>query len=136
MAVVVAAEHTLDRDEIVDLYDSVGWNAYTADADQLMRALAGSHLVLTARDGAGALVGLARTISDGESVCYVQDILVRPAAQRHGVGRALMDELRSVYGHCRMFLLTTDADGDAGAFYRASGLVPHAERGLVAYSRP
>jgi len=136
VAVRVAAEHTLDRDEILDLYTSVGWNAYTADPEQLMRALAGSHLVLTARDDAGALVGLARTISDGESVCYVQDILVRPDAQRHGVGRALMEELHQCYAHCRAFVLTTDADGAAGAFYRTLGLVPHTERGLTAYSRP
>lgn len=133
MGVRVAAEHTLDRDEIVALYTSVGWTAYTADPDQLLRALAGSHLVLTARDDAGTLLGLARTVSDGETVCYVQDILVHPSAQRHGVGRALMDELRDVYAHCRAFLLSTD---DAGEFYRTVGLVPHSERGLVTYSRP
>jgi GNAT superfamily N-acetyltransferase len=133
MGVRVAAEHTLDRDEIVALYTSVGWTAYTADPEQLLRALAGSHLVLTARDDTGALLGLARTISDGETVCYVQDILVRPSAQRHGVGRALMDELRAVYAHCRAFLLSTD---DAGDFHRAVGLVPHAERGLTAYGLP
>jgi GNAT superfamily N-acetyltransferase len=132
----VAAEHTLDRDEIVDLYASVGWNAYTADPDQLMRALAGSHLVLTARDDTGALVGLARTISDGETVCYVQDILVRPDAQRHGVGRALMDELHQCYAHCRAFVLTTDSSGGAADFYRTVGLVPHAERDLTAFGRP
>lgn len=36
---------------------------------------------------AGALVGLARVISDGATICFLQDVLVHPAAQRAGIGR-------------------------------------------------
>jgi GNAT superfamily N-acetyltransferase len=137
----IAAEQTISRDEAIDLYESVEWSAYTANPDKLMRGLAGSHLLLTARDDAGTLVGLARTVSDGESVCYVQDLLVRPDAQRQGIGALLMAELTRRYADCPMVLLTTDGAESADAakshpFYRSIGMIPHAEQGLIAFALP
>ncbi len=130
------------RTEVLNLYDSVGWATYTVDdGDALLRGLAGSHLVLTAREDSGALIGLARTVSDAATVCYVQDLLVRPQQQRRGVGSALIRELQGRYAHCRYFLLSTDhesAPAGAGShpFYRAMGLVPHAEQGMTAFMMP
>jgi GNAT superfamily N-acetyltransferase len=137
----IAVEETLSRDEAYDLYDSVGWTGYTKDPDKLVRSLSGSHLLLTARDVNGRLIGLARTISDGETVCYVQDLLVRPDAQRGGVGRLLMGDLQRRYGNCRFFLLSTDHAESADArkshpFYRAMGLIPHEEQGMAAFALP
>ncbi len=51
--------------ELLTLYDAIGWTAYTRDPDRLAAAIAGSHLVLTARDDWGQLIGLVRTVSDG-----------------------------------------------------------------------
>ncbi len=136
-AVSVSAEIPAG-DEAVALYDAVGWTAYTRDPATLLRALQGSHTVLTARRD-GRLVGLARTVSDGETVCYVQDLLVHPDARRQRIGALLLGALLDRYRQCRAFALTADADGAeaeaAGAFYRAAGLRPHAEHGLVAYWR-
>lgn len=86
------------------MYSAVAWTAYTRDADALARALAGSHLVLTARDD-GALVGLVRTVSDAATICYVQDLLVHPAAQRRGIGRALLRNVLDRYAGCRQLVL-------------------------------
>jgi GNAT superfamily N-acetyltransferase len=124
--------------EALALYEAVGWTAYTRDPERLRRSLAGSHLVLAARDEDGRLLGLARTVSDGESICYVQDILVHPGSQRRGVGRALMHEVRSRYGHCMFVALSTDADGsEDGArshpFYRSMGFQAHPDLGLAAF---
>jgi ribosomal protein S18 acetylase RimI-like enzyme len=137
----IAVENTMSQDEVLRLYDSVGWVGYTKDPDKLARSLAGSHLVLTARSANGQLLGLARSISDGETVCYVQDLLVHPEAQRRGVGRLLMDDLQRRYDHCRFFLLSTDHADSADAqkshpFYRAVGLIPHEEQGLAAFGKP
>jgi len=137
----IAAERAPGREETVQLYDSVGWSGYTNDPEKLMRSLARSHLVLTARDSTGRLVGLARTISDGETVCYLQDLIVHPDAQRGGIGRRLMAELLGRYDHCRFFVLTTDSADSADArkshpFYRAMGLIPHEEQGMAAFARP
>jgi GNAT superfamily N-acetyltransferase len=130
----IVAEHGLDRAEVIELYDSVGWTAYTRDPEALLRGIDGSHLVLTARTDDDVLVGLGRTISDGETICYVQDLLVRPDWQGNGVGRALMTHLLRHYAGCRQFVLMTDVDGPA-EFYRALGLVRFDERGLVGYVR-
>lgn len=141
MGMVISADRTFSRDEVVALYRSVGWTAYTKDPDKLMRSLTGSHLVLTARDGDGPLIGLARTVSDDVTVCYVQDLLVHPEAQRRGVGRQLMRELQRRYAHCPFFLLSTDrADQPDAAkshpFYRALGMIPHEEQQMAAFGLP
>ncbi|MEU6740123.1 hypothetical protein [Streptosporangium sandarakinum] len=57
------------------------------------RSPANSHLVITARDESGRPLGLARTVSDDEIVCYVQE---PPANARHhgkGVGRRLLERV-------------------------------------------
>lgn len=109
-----------DREELLDLYDAVGWSAYTRHPDVLEQALAGSTTVVTARRG-GRLVGLARAISDGATICYVQDILVRPEEQRHGVGRLLVERVLEQYADVRQRVLVTDAEPGQRAFYESLG---------------
>ena len=123
------------------LYDSVGWVRYTRDLDKLERAFAGSTLILTARDDHGRLVGLARVVSDGETVCYIQDFLVLPDEHRRGIGRSLMAELRRRYGQCPFFLLSTDSPDSTEArkshpFYRTMGMITHEEQCMVAFGLP
>lgn len=122
--------------ELLALYDAVGWTAYTRDPDRLVAAVAGSHTVLTARDDDGRLVGLARTVSDGASICYLQDVLVVPEAQRSGIGRALLQAVLTEYAELRQFVLLTDDDPTQRAFYTSLGLVRSDESGLHAYLRP
>jgi GNAT superfamily N-acetyltransferase len=95
VGVIPIVDEVPARDELLDLYGSVGWSVYTRDPERLERALAGSDLVATARDADGLLVGLVRTVGDGATICYVQDLLVRPDLQRGGVGRALVEHVRA-----------------------------------------
>ncbi|WP_028279323.1 GNAT family N-acetyltransferase [Arthrobacter sp. H5] len=137
----IAQESSVDRAEVADLYNSVGWLAYTRNPKILQRSIEGSHLVLTARNDDGLLLGLLRTVSDGETVCYVQDILIRPDAQRQGIGRALLVDAQKRYAHCRFFLLSTDHPDTEDArkshpFYRSLGMIPHEEQGMAAFGLP
>lgn len=109
--------------ELAELYRSVGWTAYTDDPDRLVAAVDGSHLVLVARAEDGELVGLARTISDGQTIAYLQDILVAPDQHRRGVGGALLDEVMRRYAHIRQLVLLTDAEPGQRAFYESRGFV-------------
>jgi len=118
--VSVEASPVLDPAEVMALYDAVGWTAYTEDTSTLLAALAGSSLVLAARRD-GQLVGLARVISDGASVCYVQDLLVHPDAQRTGVGRTLMLAVLERYAGLRQKVLLTDDKPGQRAFYETVG---------------
>ncbi len=110
------------HDELLELYAAVGWTAYTDDPDLLVAAVRGSHAVVTARDR-GALVALVRTVSDGATIVYVQDVLVHPDHQRTGVGGAVLREVLGRYGHVRQTVLLTDAEPGQRAFYESLGFV-------------
>jgi GNAT superfamily N-acetyltransferase len=77
--------------------------------------------VVTARTEEGGLVGLARAISDDATICYLQDILVRPTFQGTGIGRALVQHVSARYQHVRQTVLITDNEPGQRAFYEALG---------------
>lgn len=114
---------TLPIDQVADLYSAVGWSAYTNDLDSLARALAGSSTVVIARDDSdpNELVGLARVVSDGAAIAYLQDVLVRPSAQRSGLGRALVEAALEPYKNVRQKVLLTDDEPGQKAFYESLG---------------
>lgn len=102
------------------LYASVGWGAYSDHPDVLAAAVAGSAHVVTARSD-GRLVGLARVVSDGASICYLQDVLVHPGWRRRGVGRRLVETVLAPYGHVRQKVLLTDDEPGQHRFYESLG---------------
>ncbi len=111
---------TLTEAELTDLYESVGWTVYTRDPATLLASVHGSHRVAVARS-AGGLVGLARTISDRATIVYLQDVLVRPDAQRAGLGRRLVRTVLRADPDVRQQVLLTDADPALAAFYTSLG---------------
>lgn len=116
----VIAEERPDLEELVELYTAVGWSTYTEDPERLVAAVRGSSHVVTARYG-DDLLGLARVVSDGASVAYLQDVLVRPELQREGVGRALVQAALEPFGHVRQKVLLTDDEPRQRAFYESLG---------------
>ena len=63
---------------------------------------------------------MARTISDDATICYLQNILVDPAFQKSGAGRALLETVLARYRHVRQLVLITDNEPGQRAFYEAS----------------
>ena len=120
MGVAIRVDQIPELDELIDLYDSVGWTAYTRDPETLRRAMTGSSRVVTAHDG-DRLAGVARIISDGASIAYLQDVLVRPTMQRRGIGRLLVHTVFEPYATVRQHVLITDADPRQRAFYESLG---------------
>lgn len=118
--IVISAEDLPTQEELVALYGAVGWSAYTTEPDALEAAVRGSTRVVTARYG-GELLGLARVVSDGASIAYLQDVLVRPELQREGVGRSLVDAALEPFAHCRQQVLLTDDEPRQRAFYESIG---------------
>ena len=106
--------------EILRLYESVGWTAYTDDRDALRRGFAQSLLVLGAEEGE-RLLGLIRAVGDGHTVVFIQDLLVSPEEQRKGIGTALVKELLSRFPRVRQIQLTTDRGPETTAYYRSLG---------------
>lgn len=117
--VEVAAELP-DGDEAVALYDSVGWSAYATQPERLMAALTGSSVVVAARYR-GRLVGLARVVSDGASICYLQDVLVHPEFHGFGIGTSLVNTVLEPFAAVRQKVLLTDDEPGQRAFYQSLG---------------
>ena len=65
---------TYREEEILPLYASVGWTAYTDDPAALERGFRHSLLVLAAWED-GELAGLIRAVGDGATIVFIQDIL-------------------------------------------------------------
>lgn len=133
--IVITADDRPSRQELLALYDAVGWTTYTTDPDVLEDAIDGSTRVVTARYGED-LLGLARVVSDGASIAYLQDVLVRPELQREGVGRALVHAAMEPFAHVRQQVLLTDDEPRQRAFYESLGYAEirdHADGRLRAF---
>ena len=114
------------NEEVLEIYKSVGWTIYASDPEKLRRAFEKSLYVLGAYDG-DILVGILRAVGDGDTVVFLQDILVRPEKQGRGIGRRLMAEFFRKFADVRQIQLLTDDIPATVGFYRAVGMVPAEE---------
>jgi len=121
-SITLKTDHDIPFDQLVDLYNSFGWLAYTSDEQKpkLQEAINNSIHVVTAWSNE-RLVGLARCISDDVSICYLQDILIHPEFQRHGLGRKLLSNCLERFAHVRMKVLITDDEERQKLFYESLG---------------
>ena len=114
-------EYQYKQDEVLSLYRSVGWTAYTRNPVVLQKGFKNSLLILGAFE-ADKLIGLIRTVGDGETILFIQDLLVKPEWQRKGIGSQLLQAVFERYSHVRQIELLTDDSSETRAFYRANGM--------------
>lgn len=108
------------RSEMINLYDSVGWSAYTNDPELLVRSVLNSAHIVCARQS-GTLVGLARVVSDFGTLVYLQDVLVDPGMHRRGIGAELVARVLEPFADVRQTVLLTDVNPGTAAFYSSLG---------------
>ena len=118
---IYAREDALDPEEAREVYLASGL-AERRPLDRLPRMLAGSNLVVTARDADGRLVGLARSITDGAYTTYLSDLAVAREHQRTGVGRELVERTHAEVPETGLVLLAAPA---AAEYYPRIGLERH-----------
>lgn len=124
----------LQLNEIVNLYRSVGWTNYLKRVDILQQAYADSLCVLGAYDS-DQLVGVIRTVGDGQTIVFVQDIVVLPEYQRKGIGTKLLKAVMNKYKDVYQVELLTDNTDKTKAFYRSVGFIASDEIDCVAFIR-
>ncbi len=107
--VLAREEGRLDAAEYAALVRSAGLDRPVDDPPRMAAMLAGSNLVVTARDEAtGRLLGAARSVTDFAWCCYLSDLVVARERQRGGLGRLLLAETKRVVGPgCMVLLLST-----------------------------
>jgi len=118
--------------EILSLYESVGWTAYTENPDVLKKGFRNSLLTLGAYEDE-KLLGLIRCVGDGATIVFVQDILVFPEHQRKGIGSALLQAVSDRYSHVRQIVLATDNTPETIAFYKSMGFREMSEIGCCGF---
>ena len=109
-----------DFQPVLELYEAVGWTTYTKNPEKLKYALYNSAFVLVFSEG-NEVRGLVRCVSDDHTICYIQDILVNPAYQRHGIGHKLLTKVLENYAHVRQVVLMTDYEEGQRNFYESLG---------------
>ena len=120
--------------EILRLYRSVGWTAYTDHLEVLQKGFEKSMLTLAAYEG-DQLLGIIRAVGDGHTIVFVQDILVFPEYQRKGIGSALLQAILNRYSHVRQIVLATDNTPKTIAFYKSMGFCEMSEIGCCGFMR-
>ena len=121
-------------DEIQELYRSVGWINYLERVNILQQAYADSLCVLAAYDS-DQLVGIIRAVGDGQTIVFVQDIIVLPEYQRKGIGTKLLKTLMDKYEDVYQMELLTDNTEKTKAFYRSVGFTASDDMDCVAFIR-
>ena len=112
----------ISGDQLLALYESVGWFAYTQGErrSELQGAIRNSTYVVSAWRG-GMLIGLARGLSDDSAIFLLQDILVNPDFQTKGLGRHLINNCLERFKHVRSRILLTDDEEKQLQFYESVG---------------
>ena len=120
--------------EILPLYASVGWTAYTDHPELLQKGFENSMLTLAAYKD-DQLLGIIRAVGDGHTIVFVQDILVFTEHQRKGIGSALLQAILDRYSHVRQIELATDNTPKTIAFYKSMGFREMSEIGCCGFMR-
>lgn len=139
------SKQVLNQKAVIELYNSVGWSSYTKHPNKLWEGIMQSQLVYTAWETSHStinknsppppkLVGLIRTISDNNTIVYIQDILVHPNCQRQGIGTHLLMHVKQHYQQVRQMVLLTDDTPKNKEFYESLGFTACNNGRLLAFA--
>ncbi len=107
----------INKNELIELYKSVGWTADVNNIDNLRKGMKKSYVIAAYEDK--KLIGLVRALSDYATVVYVQDLLVASDYQGRRVGKSLMHHLLNYFGSVGQIIVTArDDDERIGKFFR------------------
>jgi GNAT superfamily N-acetyltransferase len=122
VTITYAREQDLPAEEYIAVIGStyMGERRPVGNPARVTEMLAGSQLIVTARGRTGAIVGVARGISDGAWVCYLADLCVRDGWHRRGIGKGLLDFSAELLGPRIAIVLM--AYPEAADYYRKIGM--------------
>lgn len=117
----------LDPEDVVRVYESSGLTRPTQDIARIGRMFAGSNLVISAWSDA-VLVGVCRALTDYSYCCYLADLAVDRNFQKQGIGRQMIQRVRTAIGE-EVSLMLLSAPG-AMSYYPKLGFAT-IENGFV-----
>ena len=111
----------LTLEEVLPLYEAVGWTNYTQNPTMLKEAYENSLHILGALNEEGKLVGVLRAVGDGASILFIQDILVYPEYQHQGIGTKLLQQTLEKYKNVYQSQLAPADSKITVSFYESNG---------------
>ena len=118
--ITIRKQEIVKLEDVLHLYQAVGWTNYTHQPEMLEQALSHSLAIYVALDG-DAVVGLIRLVGDGFSSVLVQDLIVLPSYQSQGIGSALMKQALEDFKEVYQVQLATEQTEKNVGFYRSIG---------------
>lgn len=123
-AIEYAVNGELSADEFIALLESsmLAERRPVEDRACMEAMVKNANLTITARHQ-GKLIGIARSVTDFAYCCYLSDLAVDVAWQKHGVGKKLIEQTQAaLYDSGKVVLLAAPA---AHAYYERIGMTPH-----------
>lgn len=83
--------------DIITVFDASGIRRPTSDPARIERMFANANLVFSAWHE-DKLIGICRALTDFSYCCYLSDLAVDKAYQKHGIGRELISRVQKAIG--------------------------------------
>lgn len=129
-------------DDILALYRLAGWwqsdGAAARDRAQVRSIVGGSHCFLVATGtpaGEAPIIGMGRSISDGASDAYVQDVVVAPAHRSLGIATEIIDRIVQRLRGDGIEWIGLVAERNTRALYEPLGFSPMADSVPMLYRK-
>ena len=117
VAIIYKDTHDFNEKELQDLFLSVEWSSGHYP-DKLVVAMKNFKTVYTAWDNE-KLIGLICAMDDGIMTAYIHYLLVNPAYQNLGIGKQLVEKMKSKYKDYLRIVIV--AYNDEIGFYESCG---------------
>ena len=83
--------------DVAAVFNASGIRRPTTDLTRIERMFSNANLVISAWHD-GKLVGVCRALTDFSYCCYLSDLAVDKAYQKHGIGKALIARVQQAIG--------------------------------------
>ena len=117
MAIIYKDTHDFNEKELQELFLSVEWSSGYYP-DKLVVAMKNFKTVYTAWDN-DKLIGLICAMDDGIMTAYIHYLLVNPDYQNSGIGKQLVEKMKSKYKDYLRIVIV--AYNDEIGFYESCG---------------
>lgn len=92
---------------VAAVFENSGIKRPYEDLERIQKMIDQADVLLTAWDGE-RMIGVARALTDFSYCCYLSDLAVDKAYQKHGIGRELVTRLQTIIGdECSLVLLAS-----------------------------
>lgn len=95
--ITYAVNKPLEAADVARLFDASTIRRPTGDLPRIAKMLEHGNLIISAWDG-DKLVGVSRALTDFAFCCYLSDLAVDQAYQRHGIGKEMLAITRRELG--------------------------------------